>query len=252
EEYKNAYSAIKNTLHNNRQLGTILSEWARSLLNTYQPDFELAIKLANHAYSLSSTPHNLDVLMRALLVQVSMQEGLTDEEVQAKLDEFDKKRAILENKSIEGGFDFHRMRRIDFMEYKANEATRSGSVDQLDLRSAIQLAREVYDTTRRYDALMKVWQLTYHNEVNRDIYSLHNEVQQFLDDNPNANKRHRSHAVYWLIYSLDMSLPTERKKAESLFNQYKHSLSGKYKNELNDYIFKGVKRNYRLGLEYSW
>lgn len=252
EEYKKAYDAINNTLHNNRQLGTILSEWARSLLNTYQPDFELAIKLANQAYSLSSSPHNLDVLMRALLVQVSMQEGLTDEEVQAKLDEFDKKRAILENKSLEGGFDFHRMRRIDFMEYKANEAKRSGSVDQLDLRSAIQLAREVYDTNHRDDVLMKVWQLTYHNEVNRDMNSLHSEVQQFLDDNPNANKRHRSHAIYWLIYSLDISLPNKRNKAESLFQQYRHTLSGKYKRELNDYLFKGTQRNYRPGLEYSW
>jgi hypothetical protein len=133
--------------------------------------------------------------------------------------------------------DFFHMRRIDLLEFDALAASRDGY--PVDLREAIDEARQTYNTTRRNDCLVRLWQLTFDNQVDRGSYNLNKDIYDFLAMNPSIDNRLRGHAYYWLILSTDIRQTAGKRSAEEIFRTHKSLIPKRHQHELSEFLKNG-------------
>ena len=240
EEFKLAYENAKNGYWSDRQRAIILNEWVRAYLYTNDPDYSYAVSLARESCGINLTPFTQDVLVRTLIMRTYRQKNLADHEISRGFEDIEKEMSILERKCEQAGQDFHRLRKVDLREQEAFENKRDDNDRPLNLNRAIRAGREAYDHNPRHDTLVRIWQVTYLNEVDRDLNALHKEVQQFLDDNHHASNRHKGHAAYYLITTTDVSTQSGKDEARRLLNQYRKTLPKRNVDALNGYIQTGV------------
>jgi len=209
---------------NDAQRSQILNELIQSLLKLPSPDYERAVQLGLQLCRIRETPNNLDVLLRALLMQTYYQQNLPAEEVQKNFIEIAKREEQLRVKCESSNLSFYVARVIDRLEEEALEEVREGNLPYgtLDLQASIDACNDAYIRYNEQSFLCRKWDLQLHTEKNRDWDSLHNEVTEYLNKSM-LDRRGQGIAVRIRILTFGLSVPVNKQKAIFELDRYKNN-----------------------------
>lgn len=179
-----------------RQRGAVLTELSRALLRLDPPHYDRAVAIAEEAYEQTKVVHNLNGLLRALLVRL---EGVVFNEHRSAFDaEVEKINGLLDLLTEicqRSGQDFHFVRRADLSRILAYKKKQSGESKHLDLSEAIRLVDQALELKAFPPTIARRWYLKVFDEASDHSQELMNETDATLRAAESPDRVHLKDAL---------------------------------------------------------